>query len=448
MSTLHFLVTNGTRTYPRLSILYHNIHHTEIIAIGKDRHLLAIIALKRRRNALLPVSRLPPEVLSAVFLLVVKYERSYDSTGDWTHVLAVCKHWRDVGLHEPTLWAYWGTFKSPTYLPIFAARSEAASLYIKICFHEGTNPSFIPSWKALSSDSSICQRVRELDVHFEGEDSSVLDPFGDTLSTACIPQMQRLRLFIGYHRGFRHYRLPAAFTTCKFPQLSYLERWQCGVDWAALIFDTSTLTHLVIARTTKHNSPTLLRVREILSNKSMLKVLNLDLDENQESSVNLQMPMIELRHLREVQLIGSLGSCLNVMDSILYSRNLIQVSLSFETKAEAAHGHFLPWLFRYYHYDRPPPVGHLSLVVRDSHELELGIWHEEFQKPYFATIKRPPNTSIRMNLESIVTTESLNNVVATMLAGLPLVDLRTVSVVGAEMTPSEWRFDVFSLMPC
>lgn len=65
--------------------------------------------LKRHRNALSPAVRLPPELLSQIFLTLrddfhTKAEKA-SSSHDWMVVAFVCHHWREVALSTCALWS-------------------------------------------------------------------------------------------------------------------------------------------------------------------------------------------------------------------------------------------------------------------------------------------------------------------------------------------------------
>ncbi|KAI0039928.1 hypothetical protein FA95DRAFT_1462389, partial [Auriscalpium vulgare] len=58
-------------------------------------------------NAGLPVSRLPPEILSAVFSILTDIDRprNHGKSLAWISITHVCRKWRDVALNNPTLWS-------------------------------------------------------------------------------------------------------------------------------------------------------------------------------------------------------------------------------------------------------------------------------------------------------------------------------------------------------
>jgi hypothetical protein len=78
-----------------------------ILALDKQ-----IIQLKRSRNSLLNVTRIPPEVLGHIFHFNVKPKASdgpFAGLGERSHnFLRVCHHWSEVSRRTPELWSFWG----------------------------------------------------------------------------------------------------------------------------------------------------------------------------------------------------------------------------------------------------------------------------------------------------------------------------------------------------
>ncbi|KAI0299845.1 hypothetical protein BC826DRAFT_993688 [Russula brevipes] len=64
-------------------------------------------ALKSRRNALVPISHLPPEILAAIFLFLSPsvWNRGINLL-EWLSVTHVCHRWRDIALAHPRLWSH------------------------------------------------------------------------------------------------------------------------------------------------------------------------------------------------------------------------------------------------------------------------------------------------------------------------------------------------------
>ena len=72
-----------------------------------------IIRLKRTRNSLLNIARIPPEILGYIFRF--NTTRGTDRgcyaglQRDSYNFLLVCHHWFEVARHTPELWSFWGT---------------------------------------------------------------------------------------------------------------------------------------------------------------------------------------------------------------------------------------------------------------------------------------------------------------------------------------------------
>lgn len=63
-----------------------------------ERTSLYLSSLKERRNALIPVSRLPPEIITHVFRIVT-LAVSFDELGPrWLSFSQVCRIWRALAL--------------------------------------------------------------------------------------------------------------------------------------------------------------------------------------------------------------------------------------------------------------------------------------------------------------------------------------------------------------
>jgi hypothetical protein len=133
VSSLHAMISN-------IGVLEH-----EISALEKK-----LVELKRRRNSYIRICRLPPEILVQVFGWFQHRRcipnraqpwKTYDHK--WSRIMAVCKHFRDVALHAPTLWTVIDfETHSPQWRELCVARSGDAALVLHAhstsqldCFH-------------------------------------------------------------------------------------------------------------------------------------------------------------------------------------------------------------------------------------------------------------------------------------------------------------------------
>lgn len=87
--------------------LHHKPFHLASVSDvdGEIEHLKSQIrALSIRRNALLPIHRLPPETLLTIFQYVAEQHLEQNKNSEWTYITRVCVHWRDLALNDPRLW--------------------------------------------------------------------------------------------------------------------------------------------------------------------------------------------------------------------------------------------------------------------------------------------------------------------------------------------------------
>ena len=93
-------------------------------------------SLLTRRNVLVPISLLPPEILAQVFHLLVLEEPPFSGERNllgWIRVTHVCWSWRQVALDDLTLWAkIRGIPANKKRISEILARSKNAQLDIKL----------------------------------------------------------------------------------------------------------------------------------------------------------------------------------------------------------------------------------------------------------------------------------------------------------------------------
>lgn len=97
-----------------------------------------ILTIRRQSNTLVPIARLPPEILSRVFYECVQLSDS--TTGEslwtlwWIKATHVCHHWRAVFLSTPTLWGDVTLSSRVSGEPMqeWLARSQGTLIEVKI----------------------------------------------------------------------------------------------------------------------------------------------------------------------------------------------------------------------------------------------------------------------------------------------------------------------------
>ncbi|KAI0040243.1 hypothetical protein FA95DRAFT_1611954 [Auriscalpium vulgare] len=110
-------------------------------AVREEALEAASLALRQRHNTLLPVTRLPPEILATVFTCLFAHEHTCwspaleSSLNFRLPVTHVCRRWRQVALEHSSLWADIDLEFSPDCVATFLARARSSPLFIDAFGH-------------------------------------------------------------------------------------------------------------------------------------------------------------------------------------------------------------------------------------------------------------------------------------------------------------------------
>ncbi|KAF9490877.1 hypothetical protein BDN71DRAFT_1453786 [Pleurotus eryngii] len=84
-----------------------------------------------KNNRCLPVSKLPPEVLSTIFeSIAITIEDDLEPYSDLLSATQVCRLWRRVALDSPRIWSFIYCSATPCLVDLFLERSKAAPLHL------------------------------------------------------------------------------------------------------------------------------------------------------------------------------------------------------------------------------------------------------------------------------------------------------------------------------
>jgi hypothetical protein len=97
----------------------------------------SIRVLKSRRNALAPISSLPPEILAAIFSSLSASANKGAFRLKWIYFSHVCRQWRETALNYPHLWNHVNSSKlAPAAIAEMLARAKMAPLHLEVDFTE------------------------------------------------------------------------------------------------------------------------------------------------------------------------------------------------------------------------------------------------------------------------------------------------------------------------
>ena len=276
-------------------------------------HLKEAIQLRSAQNSDVPVSGLPAELLSEVFLCIVESGLQRDDTGFAIGTFGfrqVCKHWNEVAIKFPQLWAQWPS-SAIKALPLFNARSKDTSIS--------------PTWKGCYTpvfdrdplrDPAVPGRIRKLDFTGANKDlENLFGAFGTNLpSNASSIRLHIQFPYFGVEEDMRDHL--SRFIPFSFPKLSKLDIENIQPDYSSPVLTTSDLTSLKLSFPYGHGPRyTLAQFSQILQKHPNIR--ELDLKDGATPPVgSSEAPVpFALPQLVDFKLRGMAGSILDVRTS-------------------------------------------------------------------------------------------------------------------------------------
>jgi hypothetical protein len=181
---------------------------------------------KPRRNALVPISRLPPETLATIFAFLsgsAWKERSVYL--EWIlRVTHVCRQWREVALDHSRLWSHINLTKlTPVGLAEILARAKMAPLHLEADVGRRRAAQVKDFGRQLEAHIS---RTRRLSISGSFK-SAILRLLSSAHASA--PNLEYLSLS---HRSRASYTvIPSNLFNCTTPNLTSLELDMCNISW-------------------------------------------------------------------------------------------------------------------------------------------------------------------------------------------------------------------------
>ncbi|KDQ61414.1 hypothetical protein JAAARDRAFT_190188 [Jaapia argillacea MUCL 33604] len=228
-------------------------------------HLESVRQLRSKRNALVPISCLPPELLAKIF---IEYAMCTDMAAEpamsfrpevwWIATTHVCRHWREVGLGTPRLWSR-PPFKKPKWAKEMLIRSKSAPLQVNATIGN------MEHLRAVESALKHMSRIQVLSIAGPRSELGKL-----TLSSPA-PLLESLSL----NNWTEHdrYSIPTNAFNLETPSLRKLELRKCSPNWSSPMYEG--LSTLKVEAIPKSARPTLPRLLQILACMPQLESLSL-----------------------------------------------------------------------------------------------------------------------------------------------------------------------------
>ena len=215
--------------------------------IDESTEIISSLSLKHP----FPFNRLPPELLTAVFLeYAQQYQESYvdknylmTQVPHWVSVSYVCRYWRNVALDCANLWSHL-FFISPKWVDELLRRSKAAPLIVHTDLCKVLEPHSGPIG-SLEKVLKNMERIQDIWIQYSSND--VMEIICPRLNVPA-PLLQSLHLTSSSDISRYPFGISKDIFSGVIPRLKKVELTRCLVDWSSPIFNELTelsLEHIV-----------------------------------------------------------------------------------------------------------------------------------------------------------------------------------------------------------
>jgi hypothetical protein len=182
-------------------------------------------ALKSRHNEIVPISRLPCEVLAAIFSFLSVFAWN-DGSGllAWIYVAHVCRRWRETALNHPRFWSHINLTKlAPVGMARILSRAKKAPLHLAADYTK-LNATHLEAFeRQLKAHISHTRHLKFSGYHLSNVVKRLVSP---------APTLESL----SFSRKSRLYRLsyaiiPDNLFNCTTPCLTSLKLEKCDIGW-------------------------------------------------------------------------------------------------------------------------------------------------------------------------------------------------------------------------
>ena len=303
-----------------------NIESIKTLDERIKQHERALVDLKRTRNSLLNVSKLPPEVLGNIFRWNVSLKNDFGGLEKGSHnFLSVCHHWHEVALGTPELWSFWGnTLKDWAR---WSRRSGTAPVDLVIDGTTFEDTIDYPLSNVLR-DRAAWGTIRR--IHLRSENSNLLRSIISQI-TPEEPRSTDMESFILRRDENISTTVDISdfLTYNRFPKLQRLEYCGCRVSsWDLLKSRSPVLTTLDIFFRGRGPSPNTSQLLSILASYPTLQNVALSWSEDPVGGGGAPSGRASLHHLKELDLFAPVEDLFGLLDRLDHPRNMDRLRLT------------------------------------------------------------------------------------------------------------------------
>ena len=296
-------------------------------------HERVIIKLKRARNSLLNVSKLPPEVLGNIFRWNVSLKDDFDGLEEGSrNFLFVCHHWLEVALSTPEVWSFWGN--TPTDWACWHPYSGTAPLDLVLGSDNHDHGTFDNTLRDVLRDRASRDAIRR--VHLCNEESPFPSSIITSLTAACEGiRSNGVESFILSNDGGTPVDVSDFFAHYRFPKLQRLELGGCKItSWDLLTSRTTILTSLKLRFSHPSPAPTTSQLLSIFASNPSLRKVSLSSCAVPDDGGGKSHFRVPLHHLKGLELGGDLQHVMGLLHRLDHPTNTdLEITLCNHTVA-------------------------------------------------------------------------------------------------------------------
>ncbi|KAF9782958.1 hypothetical protein BJ322DRAFT_185346 [Thelephora terrestris] len=262
-----------------------------------------VIQLKRARNSLLNISRMPPEILGDIFRWNIIPIGDFEGIQNGSYnFLLVCHHWFEVASKSPELWSFWGN-TIYQWSRRYQLSGVNAPVDLALAYDEGDiddTPFDEPLQSALQARVAS-NSIRS--VHLQGRRTlhhsiiSSLTPNDKEVRYISIESVILMSPGLDASDFFAHYHFP------KLRRLHLSVRVN-DLTWNHLASHTTALTSLILKNMSSLSTLSTSKILSILASNPQLRTLHLVGSTIPHDSGDESESRVPLRHLKNIAMLG------------------------------------------------------------------------------------------------------------------------------------------------
>ena len=414
-------------------------HSREILQQAIDARIKAleesfvesVRVLRLERNAIAPISSLPPEVFTIIFSLLCS-SGNPSSNVKRIRLSRVCHQWREIAINQPLLWNHIDfTTVSSAGVAEILARAKSAPLYLEARISKN-NVRFSTFQKEVQARlPSLCHlavRTESADIHSTLRELASPAPILEYLSLFSTTELYRANAYI-----------PDTLFDGSAPRLSCIRLDHCGLSWKWP--PLKGLNYLEIVKPAVDSRPNLAVWLDALAEMPELKTLIL-----YEASPNVPSFPFDIEHrivtlpsLARFDIVGYLEDCVLALAHLdlpaLTQLSLQAICLQFPNSNDVQE--LLPYVARYlYGTQHTQPLQ--SMLIRNNRKCidiltwpvpDIGVEVQDSNPPILLGAELPTRLALSFRCNETTYPRFLSHLelLKWLMMGLPLDDIVTLA---------------------